>query len=73
LHAGVAGIFAVATTPRARGLGIGTALTLAPLLEARRRGYRVDTLQSSPMGFPVYQRLGFREVCSPIEMYLWSP
>jgi GNAT superfamily N-acetyltransferase len=73
LHAGVAGIFAVATIPRARGLGIGTALTLAPLLEARRRGYRVGTLQSSPMGFPVYQRLGFREVCSPLEMYLWSP
>ena len=73
LHAGVAGIFAVATIPRARRRGIGTALTLVPLLEARRRGYRVGTLQSSPMGFPVYQRLGFREVSRPIEMYLWSP
>lgn len=73
LHAGVAGIFAVATIPRARGRGIGTALTLGPLLEARRRGYRVGTLQATPMGFPVYRRLGFREVCSPIEMYLWSP
>ena len=73
LHAGVAGIFAVATIPRARGRGIGTALTLVPLLEARRREYRVGTLQSSPMGLPVYKRLGFREVCSPIGMYLWSP
>jgi GNAT superfamily N-acetyltransferase len=73
LHAGVAGIFAVATIPRARGRGIGTALTLAPLLEASRRGYRVGTLQSSPMGFPVYRRLGFREVSRTIEMYLWSP
>ena len=73
LHAGVAGIFAVATIPRVRGRGIGTALTLAPLLEASRRGYRVGTLQSSPMGFPVYRRLGFREVSRPIEMYLWSP
>jgi GNAT superfamily N-acetyltransferase len=73
LHAGVAGIFAVSTIPLARGRGIGTVLTLVPLLEARRRGYRVGTLQSSPMGFPVYKRLGFREVCSPIEMYLWGP
>jgi GNAT superfamily N-acetyltransferase len=73
LHAGVAGIFAVSTLPRSRGRGIGTALTLAPLLEARRRGYRVGTLQATQMGFPVYERLGFREVCCPIEMYLWSP
>jgi GNAT superfamily N-acetyltransferase len=73
LHAGVAGIFAVATIPQARGRGLGTAITQAPLLEARRRGYRVGTLQSSPMGFPVYGRLGFREVCHPIGLYLWSP
>jgi hypothetical protein len=25
------------------------------------------------MGFPVYKRLGFQEVCGPIEIYLWSP
>ena len=73
LHAGVAGIFAVATIPRARGRGTGTALTVAPLIEARRRGYRVGTLQATQMGFPVYERLGFREVCAPIELYLWSP
>jgi GNAT superfamily N-acetyltransferase len=73
LHAGVAGIFAVATLAEARRRGIGTALTLVPLLEARRRGYRVGTLQATPMGFPVYKRLGFREVCRPIELYLWSP
>ena len=73
LHAGVAGIFAVATIPQARRRGLGTAITQAPLLEARRRGYRVGTLQSSPMGFPVYGRLGFREVCHPIGLYLWSP
>jgi GNAT superfamily N-acetyltransferase len=73
LHAGVAGIFAVATLPRARRRGIGAALTLVPLLEARRRRYQVGTLQATPMGFPVYRRLGFREVCPPIGLYLWSP
>jgi GNAT superfamily N-acetyltransferase len=73
LRAGVAGIFAVATIPRARRRGIGALLTLVPLLEARRRGYRVGTLQATPMGFPVYERLGFREVCRPISLYFWSP
>jgi GNAT superfamily N-acetyltransferase len=73
LHAGVAGIFAVATLAEVRRRGIGTALTLVPLLEARRWGYRVGTLQATPMGFTVYRRLGFREVCRPIELHLWSP
>ena len=73
LHSGVAGIFAVATLPRARRRGIGAALTVLPLLEARQRGYRVGTLQATQMGFPVYRRLGFREVCPPIGLYLWSP
>jgi GNAT superfamily N-acetyltransferase len=72
-QAGVAGIFAVATIPQARRRGLGTAITQAPLLEPRRRGYRVGTLQFSPMGFPVYGRLGFREVCHPIRLYLWRP
>lgn len=42
LAAGVAGIFAVSTLEAARGRGIGTAVTLAPLLDARSRGYSVS-------------------------------
>ena len=69
---GAAGIYSVSTLPEARGKGIGAALTLAPLLEARTMGYRIGVLQSSEMGFNVYKGLGFRHLCQ-IENFYLSP
>jgi len=63
MTSGVAGLFAVSTIPEARRKGIGTLISLAPLKEARDRGYRVGVLHSSEMGYGVYRRLGFEDYC----------
>jgi ribosomal protein S18 acetylase RimI-like enzyme len=55
----IAGIYDVSTAPAFRGRGLATAITLAPLLEARAHGYRYSCLQSSTKGYNVYRRLGF--------------
>jgi predicted acetyltransferase len=64
----VAGVYAVGTLPEARRQGIGSAITLRGLRDARERGYRVGVLQSSQMGYNLYRRFGF-ENCFVIKSY----
>jgi predicted GNAT family acetyltransferase len=61
LSAGVAGIYHIFVPPEFRGQGIGTAITLAQLIDARKQGYRVGILTASQMGEPIYKKIGFKE------------
>lgn len=67
-----AGLYCVAVLPTFRRRGIGTALTLTPLREARELGYSVGVLGPSPEGQLMYQELGFERFASPSVGYsLW--
>lgn len=61
--AGIAGIYTIGTLSEARGKGYGAAMTEACMSDALRKGVETAFLQSSKMGYSVYQRLGFQEVC----------
>lgn len=55
----VGGIGWVGTLSSAHGRGYGAAVTAAVVAEGIRRGVRFLSLQASPMGAPVYRRMGF--------------
>lgn len=65
---GTATILFVATDPAARGRGHATALMKQLLRGARSRGCDLSVLEASPMGRPVYERMGYRSV-GTIEMW----
>lgn len=56
------GVFNVATPAAERGHGYGSAVTAATVLAAFDAGAHGAYLQSSPMGYRVYERLGFTTV-----------
>ena len=62
-YGGIAGTFNVATLPGYRGQGIGTTITLVPLIDAKKNGYEIAWLESSEMGVNLYKRIGFQEYC----------
>lgn len=56
-----AGIYWVGTLEMHRKSGLGAAITAHAVLEGYKRGCSSACLQASPMGQPVYTRLGFVE------------
>ena len=71
LHAGIAGIYGIATLPEVRKQGIGAALTRHTMREARAFGYRIAILAPSQIGLRMYHTIGFQEV-GITYYYLWS-
>jgi GNAT superfamily N-acetyltransferase len=59
VHGSDCGIYGVGTVPARRRQGIARALVGHALADATRRGARTATLQSTPMGQPLYEALGF--------------
>ena len=56
------GIYNVGTVEKVRRRGLGTALTAAQAYDARARGCRTASLQSTPMAERVYAAVGFRDL-----------
>lgn len=72
LHAGVAGIYGVATIQEAQRQGIGTTMMLHTLHAAQALGYHIASLSPTKMSQEIYRRIGFQECCR-ISHYGWSP
>jgi GNAT superfamily N-acetyltransferase len=58
------GIYCVATRPASRQRGLASGLMRRALADAHSRGCATSSLQSSEIGFPVYQHLGYRDLCA---------
>lgn len=61
-HDGYIGVFNIATPPAHRRRGHGHAVTAHVIAEGVAAGAHTAYLQASEMGYPVYERLGFRTV-----------
>ena len=59
-HEGNSDVECVAVVPEARGRGISRNLLGHALADARERGIETSTLVSTMMGYPVYEKLGYR-------------
>ena len=56
------GVYNIATIESARGRGYGAAITRQVVADGIAAGCDVAILQASDMGYPVYERMGFRTV-----------
>jgi GNAT superfamily N-acetyltransferase len=68
-HEGNSEVQTVAVVPEARGQGITRKLLGHALADAAERGNETSTLIATPLGYPVYERVGF----APLERFsMWE-
>jgi ribosomal protein S18 acetylase RimI-like enzyme len=68
-HEGNSEVQMVAVVPEARGRGITSTLLAHALADAAERGNETSTLIATPLGYPIYERCGFR----PLERFsMWE-
>lgn len=65
----IAGIYGVSTVPEFRGRGFGAAMSAFAVREGFQRGCDLSSLQASPIGFPVYLKMGFRHI---LDYQIWA-
>ena len=63
------GIYAVATRPEARRMGLAGILTLHALHQMRKEGYEIAVLHSTPMAESLYASMGFEKLA---DFYLYA-
>lgn len=73
LSHGIAGVYWVGTVEAARGKGLGEAVTTAVTNRAFELGSPVNTLQASPMGEPIYRRMGYEEISRDRSFVRFNP
>jgi GNAT superfamily N-acetyltransferase len=69
---GVAGVYWVGSLERARGKGLGQATTAAASNAGFELGAELASLQASPMGKPIYERMGY-ETLFDYRLYMSPP
>lgn len=59
---GIAGIYWVGSTERARGRGLGSTMTVTAVNAGFDMGAEMASLQASPMGEGIYRKMGFETI-----------
>jgi Acetyltransferase (GNAT) domain len=73
LSHGISGLYFVGTVEAARQRGLGRCIALAATHQGFDRGGRICILQASPMGAPIYLKMGYETLYHYLDHIRWEP